>query len=132
MEEAIISRLLSDAGGVAALVSDRVFPVSRGQATALPAVTLQRVSGAPIYVDSGESGLAEARVQIDCWGENYASAKILARAVIDRLSAFSGTEGAYTFQNVLLDTEQDLREGGSNAAEYLFRIRLDFRVWYET
>lgn len=130
MEEALIAKLLAD-GGVAALVGTRVYPVARPQGSVFPAVTLATVSNVPVYTNDGESGIAEARVQIDCWGETYGSVKTAARAVIAALSAFFGTVDGTVFQYVLLDGERDSRESGSNAPEYLFRTQLDFRVWYK-
>jgi hypothetical protein len=130
MEEAIIAKLLADSG-VTAIVQARVFPVSRPQGTALPAVTVTRVSGGPEYADDGEAGLEEARIQIDCRADTYQAAKLLARAVTASLSAFQGTVGATTFQDIELDIERDLRESGTNAADYPFRISLDFIVWAE-
>jgi hypothetical protein len=130
MEEALIARLLADTG-VAAIAGARVFPGSRPQGAALPAVVLNRISGGPLYADDGEVGLEQARIQIDCWAESYAAAKLLARAVTASLSAFEGTVGATTFQFIELDIEQDLREGGGDAASYPFRTALDFLVWAE-
>lgn len=131
MEEALIGKLLGDSG-VAALAGSQIYPVSRPQGGPLPAVTLATVSNVPVYANDGEAGLAEARVQIDCWGETYSATKTLARAVKTSLSAFFGTVDGVVFQNVLLDGERDLRESGSNAPDYLFRTQLDFRVWYQT
>jgi hypothetical protein len=131
MEEAIRARLLATAG-VTALVSSRVYCGARPQAGALPDIIINRISGAPVYTDDGESGIASARLQIDCWGQTYGSAKNVARAVIASLSAFFGTVGSTTFQYVLLDAERDFREGGSDAAEYPFRTNVDFIVWFET
>jgi Protein of unknown function (DUF3168) len=130
MEEALIAKLLATSG-VASLAQARVFPGRRPQGSALPAIVLNRISGAPIYTDQGESGLATARIQFDCWGTTFTSAKRTARAVIAALSAFFGTAGDYTFQYILLDAERDFSETGSNATEYLFRTTLDFIVWYE-
>jgi hypothetical protein len=130
MEEGLIQRLLSD-GGLAALVGSRVHAGSRPQGSALPAVVLHRIGGGPLYADDGEAGLDEARVQIDCWGASYGDAKMVARAVTARLSAFTGAAGGVMFRYVMLDAERDLREGGANAAEYLFRTSLDFIVWTE-
>lgn len=130
MEEALIAKLLAT-GGVTSLVGNRVYPVSRPQASALPAITLATVSNVPVYTNDGEAGIAEVRTQIDCWGVTYGSAKTVARAVKASLSAFFGTVGSVTFQYVLLDGERDSRESGSNAPEYLFRTQLDFRVWFE-
>jgi hypothetical protein len=131
MEQAIIARLLAT-GGVTAIAGDRVFPGARPPAAALPAVVFNVVSGAPVYTDDGDAGLAENRVQIDCWAETYTAAKELAVAVKASLSGFVGTVAGVTFQNLLLITERDRREGGSNARDYLFRTLLDFTVWHET
>ena len=130
MEEALIARLLADSG-VAAVVGTRVFPGARPQASALPAIVLNRISGGPEYADDGEVGLEQGRIQIDCWAATYSEAKLLARAVTACLSAFEGTVGGTTFQFIALDIERDLREGGSNADAYPFRTALDFLVWAE-
>jgi len=103
----------------------------RPQASALPAVTVSSVSGAPVYSDDGEMGLSASGVQVDCWGTTYASAKTTAATVKTRLSAFVGAAGGVTFQNVLLSSEQDVIETGSNQSEYLYRTILDFNVWTE-
>lgn len=131
MEENLISLLLSDSG-LSALVSSRIHPGSLPQGATLPAIVMNRISGAPQYSDEGETGLNEARVQLDCWADTYSQAKLVARAVIARLSAFSGTVGTTEFANIMLDDERDLREGGGNAAEYPFRTSLDFSVWTQT
>lgn len=131
MEQAIIAKLLATTG-IATIVGTAVFPGSRPQASALPAVVFNVVSGAPVYTDDGEAGLAENRIQIDCWATTYTAAKGLAVAVKAALSAFHGTVEGVIFQNILLVTERDRREGGSNAPEYLFRTMLDFTVWHET
>lgn len=131
MEEAVRTRLLASSG-VTDLVSTRIRCGSLVQGETLPAVIINRVTGAPVYTDDGESGLAQARLEINCWGSTYGSAKTLARAVIAALSAYNGTSGSTTFQNTLLDSEQDIREGGTmNQPEYLFRTMLDFIVWFE-
>jgi hypothetical protein len=130
MEGALIALLLADSGLVA-IAAARVYPGSRPQGSALPAIVLARVSGAPLYADDGEVGLGQARIQIDCWAATYGEAKTLARAVTACLSGFEGTVGDTVFQFIELDTERDLREGGSDAADYPFRTALDFLVWTE-
>lgn len=130
MEEDIRTRLLATSG-VTTLVSQRIYCGSRPQGGTLPDIIINRVSGAPVYTDDGESGLAEARIEIDCWGTTYGAAKNVARAVIASLSAFFGTVGSTTFQYILLDAERDFREGGGNASEYLFRTNMDFVIWFE-
>lgn len=130
MEEAIIGLLLA-ASGVAALAGARVFPGTRPQAAALPAIVINKISAAPSYSDDGEDGIREDRVQIDCWGETYTAAKNTARAVIAALSAFQGQSASVNIRYITLDLEHDLRETGGNAADYPFRTSLDFNVIYD-
>lgn len=130
LETAVIRRLLQDSG-VSALVGTRVTPGRRDQADTLPALCVTWVSGAPEYSDDAESGLASARIEIDCWAKTYGGAKDLAAAVKTSLSGFRGTTNSVTMQNVLLDAERDLNEGGSSQETYPFRTNLDFIFWYE-
>lgn len=128
VEEAIIAKLLASAG-VLALVSSRVFPVSRPQGSALPAVTIQRIDGAPILSDEGNSELENVRLQIDCWGSKYTDAKKAARAVIAELNAFAGTLSGVYIPLIELEAERDMPREGATAQEYLFRTSLDVSVW---
>lgn len=128
VEEAIINELL-DTSAVTALTAQRIFPMSRRQGTTLPAVTVQMISRNIPYCDEGEVGLTEDRLQVDCWGATYSSAKAVARAVVEKLSAFDGSPSGVEIQFAMLEDERDSREGGSGAESYLFRTSLDFIVW---
>lgn len=130
MEEAMISKLLADSG-IAALVGNRVFPGSRPQASALPCIVMNRISGAPVYADDGEIGIEQARMQLDCWGQTFTSAKQVSRAVRGALSAFHGIHGGVNFRFIELDLERDTRETGTDAVAYLFRTSLDFIVVFD-
>jgi hypothetical protein len=127
IEEAIIQRLLATSE-VATIVGTRVFPGSKPQAAPLPAIVFNKISGAPLYDDKGEVGLDENRLQIDCWAATYSAAKGLARAVRESLSAYFGTSESVESLYCALDMERDLREGGGNAAEYLYRTSMDFLI----
>jgi hypothetical protein len=129
MEMGIIQRLLAH-GGVAALVGGRVYPGDLPQGVAMPAIAVSRVSGGPVYVDEGESGLDMARAQVDCCGVDYSSAKNAAKAVRLALSSFVGQSAGVSFECVLLDAERDLEPTGSNAAEYSHRVSCEFVVVY--
>lgn len=126
-EEMIIQRLL-DTAGVSTIVGVRVFPGAVPQASPMPCVVFNKISGAPVYVDAGEVGLDESRVQIDSYAATYSAAKELSRAVRASLSAFFGTVEGVESLYITLDVERDLREGGSNAAEYLYRTSQDYLV----
>lgn len=121
METQLIT-LLTGATGLAALVSDRITWGRREQASPLPGVTLNKISGGPVYADDGEAGLDEIRVQIDCWGATNTSAQAVAAQVRAALSAHTDSY----FRHCALDTIRDLWEGGANQAEYEYRVSMDF------
>lgn len=129
MEAGMIALLLA-APAVTAIVDNRIYPLSRPQGAALPSITLQRISGAPLYADDGEVGLINGRVQIDCYGETYTSAKTLAAAVKSTLSAVIDTiAGGVDFKYILVEDERDIRETGAAQVDYPFRVAIDFDVW---
>ncbi len=127
IEEAIIQRLLTTSA-VTAIAGTRVYPGSLPQAVTLPAIVFNKISGAPLYADAGEVGLEECRLQIDSWAATYGAAKELARAVRGSLSAFTGTSEGVECLSVELDAERDLRETGSNQADYSYRTSCDYLV----
>jgi hypothetical protein len=124
MEAALIAKLLATAG-VAALVSTRINWGRRVQGAALPAIVLHRVSGAPDVHHAGASGLVVSRVQVDCWGASYGSAKAVARAVETAITAQTFTQGAVRFDVILIDSERD---DSTDETTPLFRTSLDLMV----
>lgn len=123
MEEELRTILLGT-GALTAIVGSRVDWSTRPQGTALPAVTLHVVSGAEGYTLKSRDGLLKSRVQIDCWGVTYASAKTTSRAVITALSG--ARDGG--FRGMFHESTRDDREGGTNEADRPFRVGLDFSV----
>lgn len=130
MEKDLIAYMLT-LSAITTLCNSRIYPVDRPQGTDLPALTLLRVSGGPEYADDGEVGLEFGRIQVRSWGVSYASAKDLAIAVQNALSAtVDVTEGETTFRQIHVDTIRDQpRVSGSNTAEYLFSTTLDLLIW---
>lgn len=136
MEEDFRTLLLTEGGSpppLPVLVGARVYWNERPQATALPSVTLTRVTGQPQYEMDRPSGLVMSRVQVDCWGATYASAKGVARAIKSVSSGFRGTVGGTAFQGVFIDSERDLdlEPTTPDAAERFHRVSLDLMVWHD-
>jgi len=125
METALIAKLLASAG-VTALVSTRINWSRRPQGAALPAIVLHRISGIPDYHHSGTSGLVSSRVQVDCYGVSYGSAKAVARAVEAAITAQTFTQGATRFDVILLDNERD--SSTEPTPDTLFLTSLDLVV----
>lgn len=81
---AVVSYLLADSG-VTALIGTRLYPERFPAGATLPVVTYQRVFGAEEINHDGASGLARARLQLDCWAESYGGAVALGKAITDAL-----------------------------------------------
>jgi hypothetical protein len=134
MEEALIAYLLANSG-VRALVgtppaSQRMHWTQAPQGVAKPYATLTKVTGLRDTTLDGPSGFQEARVQIDCYGLTFASAKGLARAVEAVLSGLTVTTGGIEFQGCFLDAERDGYEADA-APDKLFRTSLDFIIFHK-
>lgn len=112
------------------LVGARVHWVRSPQASAAPRVVLYRISGLRHMSLSGPSGIVDSRVQVDCIGASYASAKAVARAVEARLSGYSGITGGTDFQGCFLIGERDDFED-TDTPDKLFRTSLDFNIWHK-
>lgn len=131
MEEALIAHLLGDSA-LTAVVGTRIHPVSIPQASLFPAIAVTRIDGAPLYADEGEVGLADPRIHIDCWGATYKDVKLIARKVVSRMNGLGlFLVNGVQFRSAILEVERDFREEGTNAAEYRYRVNLDFVIWHE-
>lgn len=134
MEEALIAYLLADSG-VAALVGtppavQRLYWMQAPQSVAKPYGTLQGISGLRDTPMDGPSGLVESRVQIDCYGLTYNSAKTLARAIEAAISGAAFSQGTTYFQGCFVDAERDGYESDASP-DKLFRVSLDFIIFHK-
>ncbi|MDX5297744.1 MAG: DUF3168 domain-containing protein [Gammaproteobacteria bacterium] len=121
MEEAFRAVLLASSG-VTAICGNRIDFGSNVQGAAFPRIVLWTIGDAEDYNLQGPDGHSIGRVQVDCYGATYLSAKQLSRAVRAVLDGYSGGG----FQGVFLAGSRDTREGGSNEPERPFRVSLDF------
>lgn len=134
MEEALTALLLADAG-IVAIVGQRITWASRPQSSALPAIVLHRIDGAPEYADEGEVGLFSARVQVDCWAADAAGvagqskARQLGRAIKDLVSGYEDDSSPVAFDAIFVEDEQDSFEQGVGGPS-LWRVRIDLIVWF--
>lgn len=97
-----------------------VYPVVLPQNPTLPAMTYQRISDALASHVSGASTLTQSRVQVDCWGRTYASAKALANQVITALDGYEGD-----FKSIVLTTRDFFEEGSE-----IYRVSVDVSIWH--
>lgn len=127
MEAALVAKLLASAG-ITTLVGQRINWSRRPQGSGLPAIVLHRIDGAPDYHLTGASGIVASRVQVDCWGASYGSAKSVARAVEAVVSAARFTQGAVRFDAILIIDERDSSFDENNTP--LYRTSLDLAVFH--
>lgn len=128
MEEELRALLTGSAAVTAIAPAGRINWGTHPQGAGLPGIVLNVVSGAERYTMQGPDGLSVARVQVDCWAQDYGQAKGLSRAVLAALSGYRGGG----FRGVFHETTRDSREGGSNEAERPFRVSLDFTAIWRT
>lgn len=127
MEELIRDRLLATSG-VTTLVGSRVDWGGNPQGSQNPRICLWTISDFEGLVLEGPDGFSQGRVQVDCYAVTYAAAKNLSRAVRSALDGYAGGG----LQLVRLIGTRDSREGGTNEAERLFRVSLDFATFYNS
>lgn len=129
MEENLIAFLLADVP-LKALVGTKINWLQRPQASALPAITLQRISDLPTNDGCGADALTETRVQIDCWGLTFTSVLAVSRAVEAALSGQSFTHGTTEFVSVFIDASSDTAEPGTTQGSIIHRVRTDYQFWH--
>lgn len=106
VEAGLIAYLLADTD-VSALVSTRIKPLQLAENTALPGITINRVSTSPVHKHNGKATEFRTRFQLDIWAETFSSAKALCTKVRLALDGYSGTMGAYRVDSVVLLDEVD-------------------------
>jgi hypothetical protein len=129
MEEALVAYMLAGTS-LAALVGSRINWVRSPQGSASPRIVLYRISGLRDMSLKGPTGFVSSRVQCDCLGLTYSSAKATARALEARISGYSGTTGGIRFEGIFLTAERD-DFSDADTPDKLFRTSLDFNVWHK-
>lgn len=128
MEEALVGYLLAGSS-LATLVGTRIHWVRSPQGEASPRIVLYRVAGLrDMTLNNGPTGFVTSRVQVDCIGITYQSAKSVARAVEARLSGYSGVRNMIRFEGAFLIGERD-DFFDTDTPDKLFRTSLDFNIW---
>lgn len=126
-----------DDSAIAALISQRMFPVRLPEKAALPAITYQTISDVREPHLRGPSGLARARYQVDCYAQLPKDAAILGNLVRQRLDAYRGAwpidevsppttvQVAIFFESAMDLFDEDIH-GGSG------RHSSDYFLWHGT
>lgn len=122
LQGALRARLLgqTDAAG-------RVYWVTRPQASALPSITLQTISGDFPQTYEGLTPTRSPRIQLDAWGASYVQARAVCMAAIATLDG-KATSNGIVFDNIQFENERDFleREGSID----IYRTSVDLIVWH--
>jgi hypothetical protein len=92
LEEGLFALLKADAA-ISALVGARVYPRRLPDGCVVPALTYSNVGGPRDGTHGGDAGLPRQRFQINCYADDYLTAKKVAKAVSDKLSGYRGACG---------------------------------------
>ncbi len=111
IEDAVRFVLTSDAA-VAALIDQRVYPLTMPQSGKLPAIVFQRISTVGSYTLEGPATPTAARVQLNLMSTSFTQVRQLAAAARKALDGYSGRFADYIVNfievvNFLDDFESD-------------------------
>lgn len=131
MIEYAVRRQLLDNASVAALVSDRIYPLMIPQGEPLPVITYSVVATDEDNQEGDAATLARARLQLDCWATTYKQANDLARAVRLALPTTTGAIGSESnrVEGVSIIPIETGRQFYEPDTRY-YRVMLEFYVWY--
>lgn len=129
MEKSLIAYLLAFPA-LQALVSNRINWQVKPQGTLNPYVVLNVVSGVRDANYQSHDALVQTRLQADCWGLTFASAKAVGDAVQERLLSFRGAYLGTYFDGIFLDSERHGYDA-SQTPDKLYRVSIDFMIWHK-
>jgi hypothetical protein len=124
-EETLRTAVLGDAT-VTTLFGERWYAGRLPDAVTLPAIRYATISRTAEYSQSGPSGLANPRAQIDVYAATYTAAKAGAAAVRDAIHAAVGGD----LQALFVEDERDVFEDEvSGSGGEVHRVMLQLRAW---
>lgn len=125
MIEQRVQYKLRHTAAIAAIVSNRIYPVQLPQEFTLPAITYQLISNQRIHAIDGPIGVAIPRVQIDCYADTYSEVKTLADKVRITFDGFRGSIATETdIGGIYLESEQDIYSADTE----IYRVSMDFMI----
>lgn len=129
--EKALRQILADAGGVTALVAERISPIRRQEGDPLPAIVYRHIGGASAVELAGPIGWVPSVYQINCWATDNLKASELAAAVKTALNVINTTVAGLTIDHIRILDEGDVSvlAAGNDALEISGK-RLDIRIAY--
>jgi len=129
MEEQLVAILLANVA-LDALVDGRIFWAKMEPDETLPRIVMNVISSVTDYHMTGPSGLKSTRVQIDCYGLTYASAKAVSRAVETVISGYQGVSGTVKFDGIFKIQERDAVNEDATPSDW-FGVSVDYEIFHK-
>jgi len=130
VQSAIRTKLLASAG-VTSLVGTRITLKTAPTNYGYPRITLNLINTNTDHHLGGASGLANSRVQVDCWSKTSTQATALGAAVRSALDTYSGTSDGLVIDSCIIEDESDEYEAPTDGSQRgTHRTRIDFSVWH--
>lgn len=126
VEEGIRLRALEDAS-ITTLIAARWYGTDLPLGGALPAVTVQQITGRAEESHDGHSGLENAIYQFTCWGSCHLDVLRLADRVQKRFDKWRGVLPNQIRVGYMSRVD---RHYGKEPGQNVYQIVLDFRVMY--
>lgn len=126
-----VRKILLETPAVAAFVEGRIYPRQLPDAPTFPAIVITKIYALPIQDMEGGLPLENARVQIDCYDEQYETVAQLKKVVRERLHGYSGPGlTPCGIQRAACTNDIDLSEPQAERAGPRTRHRmLEFDIW---
>lgn len=112
---------------VAQLAAMPIDWVENRPGAGLPRIVLTQIGGGEDVAHDGASGLAQARVQVDCIAASAAAAAALALQAKAALRSYRGG----VISAVFVADQRDLPGGNASAGERLAGVSVDVMVHYQ-
>ena len=109
--EAALIQSMKDEASINDEVEGRIHPVRNIAASAgKKRIVVRRISGPRFMTLNGPSGLANPRIQVQCWAPQYTEAKSLAALVRLWLDGFRGDMSGITVNALEIEDDIDVDE----------------------
>ena len=105
----------------------RMYPNELPQNPTYPAIVYHLISTNDLMAHDGATDFMKKRLQFDCFGETYGSAKNLAKILRQQINGQSGALGGITVHGIFFKNEQD--DFGPNVEVDLTQV--DFLITYK-
>lgn len=125
MENGLYSHLSGDST-ITDIVGTNIYGGQVAQHATAPFVRFFRVGAYRVHSTLGPNGLANPRMQIDCYASTYQGVKELADAVRKSVNGFRGAMGSVNIGGSRLVSEFDSFDND----EQIYRISMDFSFWF--